>query len=79
MDYTEIASLETFGERLKAVRALAGVSQAALAKSIGVEISTISRWERDFYVPDLASLTSLTREFQIHLPEITSDVFLGIS
>lgn len=37
---------ETFGEQLRRRRHRAGMSQAELAAAAGVDVSTISRWER---------------------------------
>lgn len=35
------------GKELKAIRRRLGLSQAALAKEIGVHANTVARWERD--------------------------------
>lgn len=35
------------GKELKAIRRRLGLSQAALAREIGVHANTVARWERD--------------------------------
>ncbi len=41
----------TSGERLRAKRTKAGLSQEALARLLGVTQNTVARWERDEMTP----------------------------
>ncbi|MGY3439257.1 MULTISPECIES: helix-turn-helix domain-containing protein [unclassified Marinovum] len=41
----------TFGDRLAAAREQAGMSQADLAKRLGVKLSTLKKWEDDLLEP----------------------------
>ncbi|MCB2080558.1 MAG: helix-turn-helix transcriptional regulator [Novosphingobium sp.] len=43
-----------WGDLIKRYRQLHGLTQAAFAEALGVELTTVSRWERNFYAPDLA-------------------------
>ncbi len=49
----------TFGDRLAAARDYAGLSQAALAKRLGVKASTIRKWEDDLAEPRANRLSML--------------------
>ena len=44
-------AVATFGDRLAAAREQANLSQAALAKRIGVKASTVRKWEDDLAEP----------------------------
>ncbi|MDO6728701.1 helix-turn-helix transcriptional regulator [Marinovum sp. 2_MG-2023] len=41
----------TFGDRLAAAREQAGMSQADLAKRLGIKLSTLKKWEDDLLEP----------------------------
>ncbi len=47
------------GQRVRRLRRRAGLSQAALARRLGVRQQTVSEWERGRYAPRGASLTVL--------------------
>ena len=47
------------GRRVRRLRRRAGLSQAALARRLGVRQQTVSEWERGRYAPRGASLTVL--------------------
>ncbi len=49
----------TFGDRLAAAREQAGLSQAALAKRLGVKASTVRKWEDDLAEPRANRLSML--------------------
>ena len=49
----------TFGDRLAAAREQANLSQAALAKRLGVKASTVRRWEDDLAEPRANRLSML--------------------
>ena len=46
----------TFSDKVKYVRMKLYLSQAQLAKEIGVSFATVNRWESKGYEPQLASL-----------------------
>ena len=46
----------TFAEKVKFVRMKLYISQAQLAKEIGVSFATVNRWESKGYEPQLASV-----------------------
>ncbi len=59
--------METFGERIKALRLEKGLGQIALAKSIGVGKSVISLWENDSCEPSLGNLIRLAEFFGVSI------------
>ncbi|MBQ9531688.1 MAG: helix-turn-helix transcriptional regulator [Eubacterium sp.] len=61
-----------FGENLKRLRKDKGLTQEALAYSIGVSFQTISKWERDETYPDITVLPVIAAIF-----EVTVDNLLG--
>jgi transcriptional regulator with XRE-family HTH domain len=50
----------TFGDRLAAARERSGLSQAALAKRLGVKASTVRKWEDDLAEPRANRLSMLS-------------------
>jgi len=56
---------ETIGERLRRVRKDAGLSGPSLAKHLGVSAQTVSEWERDKYLPEVARLAVLAQLLHI--------------
>ena len=51
----------TIGERIKAARTNANMTQADLARAMGVPYQTIGHWERDASSPKLALLKKSLR------------------
>jgi transcriptional regulator with XRE-family HTH domain len=49
----------TFGDRVAAAREQAGISQEALAKRLGVRLSTLKGWEEDLSEPRANRLSML--------------------
>ena len=43
--------MATFGDRVAAAREMAGMSQAELARRLGVRLSTLRKWENDISEP----------------------------
>lgn len=66
--------LEMFQVRLKALRERAGLSQAALAKKVGVGQSTVGMWESGRNKPENAKLEALA-----NLLGVSTDYLLGRS
>jgi len=51
LGYNPTPPAASLGERLKVVRRQAGLSQEQCARLLGVDPSTLSRWERNIRVP----------------------------
>lgn len=66
--------METFGERLRALRKANKLSQPDFAKQIGVSNGMISFWENNISEPSLSNLIILARFFGV-----TSDYLIGLS
>lgn len=47
-----------------------GLTQAALAEKIGVDVETISRFERAKHLPPLRTLDQLAKHLKLSLPEL---------
>lgn len=77
MKNNEIKKLETFGERMKASRIAAGLTQAQLAEQIGAGIATPTRWENNASLPDFGSLTKVIAVFKASIPGYSADVLFG--
>jgi len=68
-------SFPLLGERLKALRTETGLTQAAIAATVGVKHNTYSQWESGARFPESATLlASLCR-----LYGCSSDYLLGLS
>ncbi len=61
-----------FGSNLRALRAERRISQAALAKAVGVTQQAVSEWESGNMEPTLSNLWALADFF-----EISVDVLIG--
>lgn len=67
----------TFADKVKYVRMKLYLSQAQLAKEIGVSFATVNRWESKGYEPQLASLGRFNDFCEKH--GITPTTFIGES
>ncbi|MCI8435641.1 MAG: helix-turn-helix transcriptional regulator [Clostridia bacterium] len=65
--------MSDFSENLKELRAEKGISQATLAKAIGVTQKAIDFWEKEINEPKASYIIALSRYFGV-----TSDYLLGI-
>ncbi len=61
-------------DRIKELRENAGLSQAALAKKLGISRSAVNAWEMGFSTPTTQYVVALSRLFHI-----TADYLLGIN
>ena len=61
-----------FGTKIKALRNKRGITQEALAKAMGVTPQTVSKWENDVTMPDVALLPELSVFFGITIDELFS-------
>ncbi|MCM1305711.1 MAG: helix-turn-helix domain-containing protein [Bacteroides sp.] len=64
----------TYAERIKQLREEDGISQAKLAKAIGVNQSAIALWENGNRKPNSDAIIDLAAYF-----EVTTDYLLGVS
>ncbi|MBQ8428568.1 MAG: helix-turn-helix transcriptional regulator [Clostridia bacterium] len=64
--------MKIFGERLKELRIEHGISQAKLAKTIGVSSGIVCLWETDQSEPTAPNLVKLADFF-----DVTTDYLLG--
>lgn len=62
-----------FGERLKAIRREADVSQAYVAEQIGVSSQSVSNWECDVTMPDISQIVPLAAVLGV-----STDCLLGV-
>ena len=54
------SDVATFGDRLAAGREAAGMSQSAMAKRLGVKVSTLRKWEDDLAEPRANRLSMMS-------------------
>ena len=65
--------MTTFGQRLKAIRKDARLTQAELAEKLMVSVQSISKWECDNAMPDIALIVPLAA-----ILGVTTDCLLGV-
>lgn len=61
-----------FGTKIKTLRNKRGITQEALAKAMGVTPQTVSKWENDVTMPDVALLPELSVFFGVTIDELFS-------
>jgi transcriptional regulator with XRE-family HTH domain len=62
---------ELFGPRLKALRRASGLTQAQLAKLIGVNHTIIAKFEHGFYAPDTQVLCAMAAALNTSIDYLT--------
>jgi transcriptional regulator with XRE-family HTH domain len=62
-----------FGEKLRALRMKAGLSQEKFAEKIGVTKRTIIKYEAGQTVPPVESLTQISMFFSVSIDELVSE------
>lgn len=62
----------SFGERLKRLRKKRKITQKDLANVLGVDNTTISKWESDIYEPEMTAINKIADYFNV-----TVDYLLG--
>ena len=62
------------GEKIKELRLEKDLSQAQLAKLIGVSQKAVDYWERSVNEPKVSYIISLVKIFEISYDELFSDV-----
>ena len=65
--------MTTFGQRLKAIRKDARLTQAELAEKLMVSVQSVSKWECDNAMPDIALIVPLAA-----ILGVTTDCLLGV-
>ena len=70
---TEPRSVVRFGNRLRAPRLAAELTQAEVAERAGLDVSYVSQLERGLRDPSLSSLESLARAFGLSLADFFAD------
>lgn len=63
----------TFGERLKALRESAGMSQETLARAAGVSTSTVSKMEQRSIDPSWSTVQALARALGVDCTAFQAD------
>ena len=60
----------TIGEKLKAARNGAGLTQEQVAEKVRVSRQTVSSWENDRSYPDIAGVLALAELYRLSLDEL---------
>ena len=60
-------------DKLTALRVEFGLTQAELARAVGVSRQTVSRWERGTVVPSAGNLAALGRLYSVPLDELMNE------
>ena len=61
------------GDRIKAAREAAGMTQSDLARAAGVNRQSVSAWESGAYSPGLYSLVVLSRVLEMPLEKLMKE------
>ena len=62
----------SFGNKIKDLRTKVGMTQKELAEKLHVSFQTVSRWEKDENEPDISTLKSISKIFNIDMNELLS-------
>lgn len=60
----------SLGEKIKAMRQQASLSQEQLAEKLNVSRQAITKWETGKGIPDIANLIAISDEFDLSLDEL---------
>ena len=58
------------GNKISQLRKLSGMTQEQLAEKLHVSRQTISKWEAGTTMPDLESVATISRMFQVPLDDL---------
>jgi repressor LexA len=61
------------GDKIKSLRKRDGISQKALAQTLGVSQSTVAMWENGKNTPEYGTLMKLSEVFNVSLDDITGN------
>ena len=67
----------TFGEKLKAERAKKGVTEAEVARALGVTQGAISQFENGIKSPSTGVLVALAKYYGVSLDYLVGNVSVG--
>ncbi len=70
---TEFNGLSLTPDRIKSLRESAGLTQAELARRLGITRSSVNGWEMGLVLPSTALLVELSRTFHV-----STDYILGL-
>ena len=73
------SEMEGFGKNLKQERELAGLTQSALARLLGVKQQQVSRWECDKVEPTLYYITRIIRILNIPFEDLVDGLETDIT
>ena len=62
-------SAKSIGEKIITYRKLRGLSQKQLARQLGIDPGTLSKWERDKQKPSESFIKDLTEFFNSHISD----------
>lgn len=65
----------TTGQRIKAARKKAKMTQAELADKLEIPFQSISQWERDIRKPKRETIEKIANALKVHPVELSSDLF----
>ncbi len=63
----------SLGEKIKAMRQQASLSQEQLAEKLNVSRQAITKWETGKGIPDIANLIAISDEFDLSLDQLIKD------
>ena len=66
--------MKGFGRNLKKERELAGLTQAQLARTLGVKQQQVSQWEGDKVEPTLYYIVRLVKTLNIPFEDLIEDI-----
>lgn len=62
--------MKTVGEKIKAFRLDAGLSQTQLAQKLGISSQAVSKWETNFSQPDITLLPEIASLFGVPIDDL---------
>lgn len=66
----------TTGQRIKAARQQAGLTQTELAEKLGIPYQSIGQWERDTRKPKQETLLKIAKALGVHLRDLADNSWL---
>lgn len=66
----------TTGQRIKAARQQAGLTQTELAEKLGIPYQSIGQWERDTRKPKQETLLKIAKALGVHLRDLSDNSWL---
>lgn len=63
----------SLGEKIRAMRQQASLSQEQLAEKLNVSRQAITKWETSKGIPDIANLIAISDEFDLSLDQLIKD------